>query len=350
MLTSIPTTLEPGEWARTLAEAGVNHNADWTPYTEVINGVLMSLVPAGCFMMGSTDEQIDQAMELYDRDGDRSHYEDEQPAHEVCFEEPFWIDVYEVTNAQFEAFGGQAFWSSDGTDDNQPREMINWLEADAFCQKRGARLPTEAEWEYAARGPDGLIYPWGNEFVADNVVYVGNSEHHTWDVCSKPGGRSWIDACDLSGNVGEWVADWYRAYSLEQQIDPADPENESYRVLHPGSWNYFAIDMRAASRTGMSPDIHTNQVGFRCGGAASAATPELSPMPEPISTLDPGFIERARLLAEAGVTHNADWTPYTEEINGVLMALVPTGWAEMALAATRAQCTKCALRNRSGSM
>mgnify|MGYP000591045855 CR=1 FL=1 len=182
--TATPTqepTLTADERARALAEAGVTRNADWTPYTEEINGVLMALVPAGCFMMGSTDEQIDYAMTLYPY-AERSQFEDEQPAHEVCFEEPFWIDVYEVTNEQFAAFGGEARRTSYRTESDRPREQITWTEAAAFCERRGMRLPTEAEWEYAARGPDSLIYPWGNEFVADNAVYAGNSEDHTWAV------------------------------------------------------------------------------------------------------------------------------------------------------------------------
>ena len=132
----------------------------------------MVLVPVGCFMMGSSDGKADEA-----------------PVHEVCFDAPFWIDVYEVTNAQFGTSG-----QFDG--DDRPREMMNWQRALAYCQSRGARLPTEAEWEYAARGPDSLIYPWGNAFIADNVVYFLNSENRTWDVGSRPQGVSWVGAYD----------------------------------------------------------------------------------------------------------------------------------------------------------
>lgn len=163
-----------------IAEAGVTRNSDWRPYLEEFSDVSMALVPAGCFQMGSTD-------------GDS----DERPVHEVCFEEPFWIDVYEVTNEQFGSTGcGETSSAPD-----QPRNCVNWFDATAHCESRGARLPTEAEWEYAARGPDGLVYPWGNEFVADFVVYKDNSGGRTWQVGSKPAGKSWAGVYDLSGNV-----------------------------------------------------------------------------------------------------------------------------------------------------
>ena len=149
--TLAPTpTLEPTftvkEQALNLAGTGVNANADWAPYTEEINGVLMALVPAGCFQMGSTDEQLAYAVELF-KEGKTygesaasvSWFADEQPQHKICFDQPFWIDVTEVTNAQFTTFGGESMYPSHWTDADRPREQINWTEADAFCQKRGCR-------------------------------------------------------------------------------------------------------------------------------------------------------------------------------------------------------------------
>lgn len=233
----------------TLSEVGVIHNADWTPYTEEINGVLMALVPAGCFQMGSDDGT-----------------EMDHPVHQVCFEEPFWIDVTEVTNSQFTQFGGQAATLGAWADADRPREQISWIEADALCQKRDARLPTEAEWEYSARGPDGLEYPWGNEFIATIGVFGGYSNGQTWDVGSKPGDRSWVGAVDLGGNVEEWVNDWFEKYPSGRQVNPMGPESGEGRVLRGGAWfNTDPYSTRAAFRYWGNPAVgHSSAQGFRC--------------------------------------------------------------------------------------
>jgi formylglycine-generating enzyme required for sulfatase activity len=228
----------PDAAASQLAMEGVLSNAEWAPVAQDFDGVPMALVPAGCFMMGSNE------------------YSNEQPIHEVCFEEPFWIDVYEVTNGQY---GSPGQWSGD----NLPREAVDWFDAVAHCESRGARLPTEAEWEYAARGPDGLVYPWGNEFVSDYAVW---NTSHTANVGSRPGGVSWVGAYDLSGNVWEWVADWYGTYSSEAQVNPTGPGSGDYRLLRGGSWDSIGYPyvLRGAIRDFFDPDITYNTYGFRC--------------------------------------------------------------------------------------
>jgi formylglycine-generating enzyme required for sulfatase activity len=120
----------------------VTANARWKPVERSFDGVAMMLVPPGCFMMGSDN-------------GDSG----ERPVTKICFDQPFWIDKTEVTQRQFKQFGGKAANLSYFQGDNQPVEMINWFEGRDFCAKRGARLPTEAEWEYAARGPNDLTFP-----------------------------------------------------------------------------------------------------------------------------------------------------------------------------------------------
>ena len=199
-----------------LALSGVEQNGDWTPYIHEFDGVEMVLVPAGCFKMGS-----------------QTGSSDERPVHEVCFERPFWIDLTEVTNAQFENLGGRATVHSTGTDPQQPRDGATWVEVNAYCLDRDARLPTEAEWEYAARGPAGRAYPWGNEFVMNNAVGYGIE---TLDVGSQPDGASWVGALDLSGNVWEWVSDWFGPYTAEKQINSTGPDSGSIRVLRGGSY------------------------------------------------------------------------------------------------------------------
>ncbi|MCJ7735905.1 MAG: formylglycine-generating enzyme family protein [Anaerolineae bacterium] len=220
------------------ALSGVTRNADWAPGIVELDGVPMAFVPAGCFQMGSMD-------------GD----DDEAPVHEVCFERPFWIDVYEVTNQQYRSSG---FWAGD----DLPRESVNWFDAAAHCESRGARLPAEVEWEYAARGPDGLIYPWGDEFTGDYVVWnVGQ----TAPVGSKPGGASWVGALDMTGNVWEWAADWYDDYPSGRQVNPTGPESGSYRVLRGGAWDYGdTIRLRAANRYRIDPGNVGYDYGFRC--------------------------------------------------------------------------------------
>jgi hypothetical protein len=219
----------------------------WTPVVEEFDGVKMVQVPAGCFTMGSQDGAPD-----------------EQPAHEVCFDAPFWIDVSEVTNAQF----GSAACTEASSEGQQPRVCVTWEEAAAHCARRGARLPTEAEWEYAARGRSSFTYPWGMRFAALNAVFSENSGGMTAIVKSRPGGFSWVGTLDMSGNVWEWVADWYGVYSSEPQIDPVGPASGDYRVARGGSWQDSPDLLRAAVRLRLPPAARDPNVGFRCARAA----------------------------------------------------------------------------------
>jgi formylglycine-generating enzyme required for sulfatase activity len=227
--------------------------AGWTPVEQIFDGAEMVLVPAGCFMMGSED-------------GD----ENERPVHRQCFYEPFWIDRYEVTWAMYAecVAAGHCTLHDDCTPnpwssgDAQPINCETWFEAGDYCTWREARLPTEAEWEYAARGPDGLVYPWGDEFVADNVVYPGNA-NGTEDVGSKPGGASWVGAYDMSGNVWEWVSTISAPYPYDSDDGRENNhDTQSYRVLRGGSFD--GHDFRAADRDSFNPDYVYYNIGFRC--------------------------------------------------------------------------------------
>jgi formylglycine-generating enzyme required for sulfatase activity len=228
----------------------VTSNQAWAPTTQVFNGVEMVLVPVGCFMMGSNT------------------FVEEEPIHEQCFEEPFWIDKYEVTNTQFASFGGESEHASWWNIFLRPRENITWYEARAFCEeKRGGWLPTEREWEYAARGPDAVIYPWGNEF-AENVVYTDNSGEQTAEVGRKPDGSSWVGALDMSGNVWEWTSTIYRfyPYTIEDGRENRDFHNTS-RVIRGGSFENAANFLRAAYRNWNYQGLPNNTIGFRCARA-----------------------------------------------------------------------------------
>lgn len=221
-------------------------NEDWTPVCQEFDGVEMVFVPAGCFVMGSDD----------------SPFSNERPAHEVCLS-AFWIDRYEVTIAQFAVFDGQAEAATLWTEDHFPRNTITWYEAQDFCESRGARLPTEAEWEYAARGPEGWIYPWGNDFVPENIVVFDT----TIGIARYTGDVSWVGAQDLEGSAEEWVADWYTMdYSASMEsgaLNPTGPEEGMGRV-HRGGYPGDEYRRRVTMRKWDTPDFTWVTLGLRC--------------------------------------------------------------------------------------
>ncbi len=255
---SVPTNTEVVQVTETKtatlspSEVLVSSNNQWTPLEREFAGVEMVLVPPGCFMLGS-------------RLGDP----DEQPVHNVCFDRPFWIDRYEVTQADFVRLGGSQNGSPHFPDENRPVESISWSEARDFCELRGSRLPTEAEWEYAASGPDNLVYPWGNEYVSNNVVNREDAEMETAPVGSRPEGVSWVGAFDLSGNVWEWVHTIYDEsrfpypYATDDGREDGNIDN-TFRVLRGGSWGSDQWFVRAFVRVRPDAGERFFDWGFRC--------------------------------------------------------------------------------------
>ena len=288
----------------------------WTPAVQNFDGVDMVLVPAGCFTMGSTAEEIEAVFQACEaRLGvlacERAWFERESPAREVCFDEPFWIDRTEVTNAQFAQSGLSTQFSPNWSDANRPRENVTWFEARSYCQNRGARLPSEAEWEYAARGPDRRVYPWGSEFVETNLIYSPHGQ--TADVGSTPGGVSWIGALDMSGNVSEWVNSVYMLYPYEDSREGETYANAAH-AIRGGSWINGPLTSRAAYREWDDPTLAANILGFRCARSFSETTTASTATPVPSGV--PFFSVRAR---------NDYWTPVIQDFDGVEMALVPGG-------------------------
>jgi len=292
-----------------LSLEGVSANSAWTPYTQEFGGVEMALVPAGCFMMGASEDEENYA--VAELDAQPEWLDDEQPVHEVCFDDPFWIDVYEVTNQQFANFlnnqgnqeeGGVTWldsidedvhivesggtWEPESGFADHPAIELSWYGAQAYCEWQEKRLPTEAEWEYAARGPDNLIFPWSNEFDGSLVNFCDSNCTESWADSGQDDGYertapigtykdnvSWVGAYDMSGNVWEWVADWYDEayYSVSPGTNPPGPNSspEGRRVLRGGSWVDLADILRAAHRYGITPDNSLSYRGFRCARSYS---------------------------------------------------------------------------------
>jgi hypothetical protein len=222
--------------------APVQRNADWTPVIERIGNFDMALVPPGCFLMGFDNNSPE-----------------ERPSHEQCIQTAFYIDVTEVTNAAYGNSGASNIA-------NAPRESVTWSEAFAFCEARGGRLPTEAEWEYAARGPDSLLFTWGNDFQRDAFVWPANAGNRPSEVASTPQGVSWVGAHDMIGNVWEWTSSLLRAYPYNASDGREDLSASGRRVTRGGAFNYSQIPY--ASLRGQSHSFEPSQarsnIGFRC--------------------------------------------------------------------------------------
>lgn len=221
------------------------------------DGAAMVFVPAGEFTMGS---QIMPA---------------ERPIHTVNLG-AFWIDTYEVTNALYhkcvEAGACQPPQNTSGGDyddpahSNFPVVQVMWADADQYCQWAGKRLPTEAEWEKAARGTDARIYPWGNTFDPALVNSAYNTNLKTTAVGSFPGGASPYGAMDMAGNVWEWVADWYddHYYTQSPHDNPTGPITGTHKVARGGGYGGTEAVMRTSQRRTLYPDEYGGYLGFRC--------------------------------------------------------------------------------------
>ena len=218
-------------------------------------------VPAGSFMMGSEDGSSD-----------------EQPVHEVALD-AFWIDRTEVTNGQFagcvadeacqppsdtSSYTRDNYYGNDEFAD-YPVIYVSWNDASEFCEWAGGRLPTEAEWEYAARGPESFTYPWGNNGPSTSLLNFDGNVGDTSEVGSYPNGASWVGALDMAGNVREWVNDWYDSgyYGNSPGENPPGPASGEVRVLRGGAWN--DDDARSSYRYHyVLPVFRFSVVGFRC--------------------------------------------------------------------------------------
>jgi serine/threonine-protein kinase len=212
-------------------------------------------IPAGEFLMGSV-ASVSEA------------FRNEKPQHRVYLD-AYWIDQTEVTQGMYAecVAAGKCIppiCSHGG--DNYPVVCMAWDDAAAYCAWVGRRLPTEAEWEKAARGTDGRKYPWGNQAPDSGLLNFNRNVGNTTEVGHYPGGASPYGALDMAGNVTEWVADWYDAnyYASSPSQNPSGPSSGEYRVLRGGSWGYDILSIRLAIRYGFAPDRRNDCGGFRC--------------------------------------------------------------------------------------
>ena len=222
---------------------------------------------------------------------------DESPAHRVYLS-AYYIDCYEVSNAHFSAFLDAVGTEADSLLDladvnvefyrqldhialkdsaraNHPVVEVSWYGAEAYCRWAGLRLPTEAEWEKAARGTTDLRrYPWGDESDPARAHY-GRRDGWTAAVDSYPGGTSPYGVYNMAGNAWEWVADWYDRfyYFRTPERDPTGPSRGQYRVLRGGAWIYKANNVRVTARSGNYPSATSGTTGFRCAADATALRP-----------------------------------------------------------------------------
>lgn len=219
---------------------------------------IMVEIPAGPFIMGNNNGRQDEA-----------------PAHEVDVP-AFEIDKFEVTNADFAQFVEATGYQTDAEKmglsrtwrdaaegkNNHPVVYVSWNDAVAYCKWIGKRLPTEAEWEKAARGTDERLYPWGNEYVPQKANGQDSGIRGTTAVGSFADGASPYGVLDMAGNVWEWTADWYEAYPGSSYQSPY--YGQQFKVLRGGGWFETADFLRTTVRNATSDTAANDDLGFRC--------------------------------------------------------------------------------------
>ena len=236
----------------------------------------MVLIPAGPFTMGTSADQALAECQKYRTDCHREWFTPEEPAHTVDVP-AFYMDIYEVTNGNYqvcvtagacqpprltssktheEYYGNAEF-------DNYPVIDVSWENATTYCEWRGARLPTEAEWEKAARGTDARTFPWGEGLDTTYANYAESKFDDPIAVGSYEKGKSPYGLYDMAGNVWEWVEDWYNAYPGG---DPAADSQygQTARVLRGGAWFDPGNSIRTTYRGGLDPTHSFGNLGFRC--------------------------------------------------------------------------------------
>lgn len=242
------------------------------------DGVQMRLVPAGVFLMGSTQQGVDNAVRLCRDSGANDpcspgEFSNEMPEHAVTLD-AFYMDVTEITNAQYRACvvagdcaapANQQYYGASRYDDF-PVVHVSWYDANSYCQAMGERLPTEAEWEKAARGDDARLFPWGPAWDATRANTEERGGDRLQPVGQYPSGASPYGILDLSGSVWEWVSDWFDPayYAISPAENPAGPAAGADKILRGGSFSNHVHYARATNRGFEAPNTASTYRGFRC--------------------------------------------------------------------------------------
>jgi len=260
------------------------------------DGMVQVFVPEGEFRMGSSEAEL-AALRSLCPTCEEEELADQSPQRTV-FLDAFWMDQSEVTNAQFGKFVTQtgyqttaerngfsyvlnldraafdqvsgASWRDLRSQADVPVVHVSWDDAVAYCEWAGRRLPTEAEWEKAARGPDGWLFPWGDELPTRQLANYYELGAKLEPVGRFPQGNSYYQAWDMAGNAIEWVADFYAAnyYSNMPLENPAGPPYGDGRVYRGGGWSsrlaYELYSLAASGRRWNYPNLSRDNLGFRC--------------------------------------------------------------------------------------
>jgi formylglycine-generating enzyme required for sulfatase activity len=238
-------------------------------------------IPAGAFTMGNSLDQAMAECKKFRDDCERVWFAVEEPAHPVDVP-AFYMDIYEVTNVNYKACvtAGKCTPprltnSATHTDyyenaqyNNYPVIDVNWDQAKTYCEWRKVRLPTEAEWEKAARGTEGRTYPWGEGIDKTRANYQDSKIGDPTMVGSYESGKSPYGLYDMTGNVWEWVSDWYDVYPGGDPKASTD-FGQKFRGLRGGGWSDPGNTVHAAYRGALDPTHSFGNIGFRCASSSA---------------------------------------------------------------------------------
>jgi len=231
-------------------------------------------IPAGRFMMGSSEEEVERAWkECVARFPacERAIFEAEYPEH-LVYLKAYYIDRFNITNKQYKECvlddecrpPHRVSIITDPKYDNYPVVFVDWSQAENYCDWAGGRLPTEAEWEKAARGIDAFIYPWGDQMKEGAAVWNTKSPK---PVAKRAEGESSFGLYDMAGNVWDWVSDWFDPtyYKVSPYYNPQGPDSGIHKVFRGGSWSSdLAVYLRTMTRNHNKPNTWNPYVGIRC--------------------------------------------------------------------------------------